>query len=114
MELNSFTVPEADLPDTSDPAVLDWAAAQGRIVVTHDHRTMRAYAEERLKTGLPMAGLILVRQRAPVGQAIDDLVLVAEATTVEEWYGMEKSFSFPCKMQTCLGGQPSAAIRFGS
>lgn len=87
LELHSFTVPEADLPDTSDPAVLDWAAAQGRVVITHDHRTMRAYAEERLKAGLPMAGLILVRQRAPVGQAIDDLVLVAEATTAEEWYG---------------------------
>ena len=40
------------------PAILERAAAEGRVVVSHDHATMRAYAEERLLAGLPMAGLI--------------------------------------------------------
>jgi hypothetical protein len=48
---------------------------------------MRAHAEERLKAELPMAGLILARQAAPIGQVIDDLVLVATTTTAEEWDG---------------------------
>lgn len=61
-DLDSTTVQEADLPEASDPDVLDWAAAESRVVVTHDHRTMRPCAEERLKTGLPMTGLILVRR----------------------------------------------------
>ena len=86
-ELDSTTVREAELPEASDPAVLDWAASQGRVVITHDHRTMRPCAEDRLKTGLPMSGLILVRQAAALGQVIDDLVLIAEATTAEEWEG---------------------------
>ena len=86
-ELDSTTVQEADLPEASDPAVLDWAASQGRVVITHDHRTMRPCAEDRPKTGLPMSGLILVRQAAALGQVIDDLVLIAEATTAEEWEG---------------------------
>ena len=86
-DLDSTTVQEADLPEASDAAVLDWAAAQGRIVVTHDHRTMRPCAEERLKLGQSMAGLILVRQTAALGRVIDDLVLVAEASTAEEWEG---------------------------
>ena len=34
-----------------------------------------------------MAGLILVPQTAALGQMIDDLVLIAEATTAEEWNG---------------------------
>ena len=34
-----------------------------------------------------MTGLILVRQTAALGQVIDDLVLIAEATTTEEWKG---------------------------
>ena len=34
-----------------------------------------------------MTGLILVPQTAPLGQVIDDLVLVTEATTAEEWNG---------------------------
>jgi hypothetical protein len=86
-DLDSSTVQEIDLPEASDPAVLDWAATQGRVVITHDHRTMRPCAEDRLKTGLPMTGLILVRQTAALGQVIDDLVLIAEATTAEEWKG---------------------------
>jgi Domain of unknown function (DUF5615) len=86
-DLDATTVQEADLPETTDPAVLDWAAAQGRIVITHDHRTMRPCAEERLKAGQSMAGLILVPQTAALGRVIDDLVLVAEATTAEEWNG---------------------------
>lgn len=86
-DLDSTTVQEADLPEASDPDVLDWAAAEGRVVVTHDHRTMRPCAEDRMKTGLPMTGLILVRQTAALGQVIDDLVLVVEASTAEEWNG---------------------------
>jgi hypothetical protein len=86
-KLDSTTIEEADLHEASDPDVLERAAAQGRIVITQDHRTMRAHAEDRVKAGLPMAGLILVRQIASLGQAIDDLVLVAKATTAEEWEG---------------------------
>jgi Domain of unknown function (DUF5615) len=86
-DLDSRTVQEVDLPEASDPAVLDWAATQGRVVITHDHRTMRPCAEDRLKAGLPMTGLILLRQTTALGQVIDDLVLIAEATTAEEWRG---------------------------
>jgi predicted nuclease of predicted toxin-antitoxin system len=83
-DLNSRTVQEADLSQASDHSVLDWAAAEGRVVVTHDYRTMRSCAEDRLKAGQPMAGLILVPQTAPLGLIIDDLVLIAEATTAEK------------------------------
>ena len=71
-DLDSRTVPETNLPQATDPAVLDWAADQGRVVITHDHRTMRSCAEDRLRAGRPMAGLILVPQTAPPGQVIDD------------------------------------------
>ena len=85
--LDTVTVQEAGLGDAPDPAVLGWAATAGRMVVSHDHRTMRAYADERLTAGQAMAGLILVRQDYPLGQAIDDLVLIGETTTAEEWQG---------------------------
>lgn len=82
--LDTITVQEAGLRDAPDSAVLEWAAAEGRVVISHDHRTSRAYAEERMKAALPMAGLILVRQDYSLGQAIDDLVLIGEITTAEE------------------------------
>jgi len=85
--LDTVTIQEAGLRDAEDPAVLEWAAAAGRVVVSHDHRTMRAYVDERLITGQAMAGLILVRQDYPLGRAIEDLVLIGETTTAEEWQG---------------------------
>jgi hypothetical protein len=35
-----------------------------------------------------MSGLILVRQDHPIGRAIDEIVLIGEATTAEEWIGL--------------------------
>jgi hypothetical protein len=85
--IDTVTVPEAGLRDADDLAVLEWAAAAGRVVVSHDHRTMRGYADERLIAEQAMAGLVLVRQDYPLGRAIDDLVLIGETTTAEELHG---------------------------
>ena len=57
------------------------------MLVTHDVRTMTACATARLHAEQPMAGMILIAQGYPVGQAIDDLVLIAEVSTAEEWQG---------------------------
>lgn len=84
---DTLTVNEAGLREAADPVILEWAVAENRVVVSHDHKTMRVYAEERLLAALPMAGLLLVRQESPIGRAIDDLVLIGETTTAEEWHG---------------------------
>lgn len=68
-----------------DPIVLDWTAAEGRVLLTHDRRTMPRYAYERIARGQPMSGLVAVSSRHPVGRAIDDLVLLLECTFDEEW-----------------------------
>lgn len=69
---------EADLEGKDDPAVLDWAARHGRVLVTHDVRTIRGFAEERLTNGLAMPGVIFVPQPFSRSQAIEDLGLLAE------------------------------------
>lgn len=85
--LDTLTVQEAGLREAEDPVVLEWAMVEGRVVVSHDHSTMPAYATERLLAGLLMTGLLLVRQDYPLGQAINDLLLIGETTTAEEWQG---------------------------
>jgi len=62
-----------------DPDVLAWAAESGHVVLSHDVRTMPRYARERLRRGLPLAGLVIVPQRLGTGPAIDDLELLAAA-----------------------------------
>lgn len=77
-------VRSAGLSGASDLQVLDWAAANGFAVVTHDIRTMPAVAGGRLSAGLPMAGLVVVPQRLAISHAIDDLLLVYEACDPED------------------------------
>jgi uncharacterized protein (DUF2235 family) len=55
---------------TTDDAVRKHASTESRVVISHDYRTMRARAEDRLRAGLPMAGLLLVPQDMPVGRSL--------------------------------------------
>lgn len=55
--------------------------------VSHDISTMAHYAYERVKSWQPMPGLFEVHSDLPVGQAIEDLVLLAEASLPREWEG---------------------------
>ena len=72
----------AALPDDT---VLDFAARENWIVVSHDVNTMTDAAFTRLSTQQTMHGLFLVHQRNPPGQAIEDLVLIWSDSEAEEW-----------------------------
>jgi predicted nuclease of predicted toxin-antitoxin system len=80
-------VPDVGLGEADDPNVLAWAAEQGRIVLTHDARTLIGYAYERVAAGLPMPGIIEVRQDQAIGAVIEDLLLLIEASEEGEWEG---------------------------
>ncbi len=82
--LSSLTAQEAGLQNAPDSLILETAAADNRVVVSHDFRTIKVLGEERVRRNLPMAGLLLLHQTYPVGQAIEDLLLIAEVTTAEE------------------------------
>ena len=84
-QLNLMTVQEAGLGRETDAAILEFAATEGRVVVSHDVRTMTAFATSPATGQTTDGGLILIAQAYPIGQAIDDLVLIAEVSTAEEW-----------------------------
>ena len=42
---------EAGLMQTPDPDILSWAAAEGRIVLTHDRNAMTGFAYARIRAG---------------------------------------------------------------
>lgn len=77
-----------NLQRRSDSDILDFAAANGLIVTSHDVNTMRAVAVERVSAGLPFAGLVLASQSLPVGAAIEQLILVWAASDAEGWTGV--------------------------
>ncbi len=69
----------------SDPDLLDWAARENRIVLTHDVQTMTKHAYERLEKGKPVPGVLEVKRSLPIGAAIEGLLLMVEASREDEW-----------------------------
>ena len=80
-------VQDAGLSGADDRAVLEWAAASGRVLLTHDVATMTAFAYERVAAGLPMPGLFEIGLDLPLARVIDDLALIAECSLPGEWEG---------------------------
>lgn len=87
-KIDIVRVQDVGLLGADDPRVLDWAAAEGRILVTHDRRTVPRYANQRVEAGLPMPGVFIVPQSLSIGQAIEDLLLLCQYTSGAEWEGL--------------------------
>lgn len=67
-----------------DPEVLALAASAGRMLVTHDRRTMpRHFAEFIVRQASP--GLLVIPQSLAVASAVEDLILIWSATEAVEW-----------------------------
>ena len=86
-ELDIIRVQDVGLRGADDPTVLEWAAQEGRVLLTHGVATITQYAYERLEAGLSMPGVFEVSLEVPIGRAIEDILLVAECSHEDEWEG---------------------------
>jgi predicted nuclease of predicted toxin-antitoxin system len=86
--LDLLRVQDVGLRELDDPAILDWAANNDRILLTHDRATMPDFAYDRLLEGQPMSGVFLINDRMPTRQAIDELLLLDTCSQQEEWKGI--------------------------
>ena len=59
----------------------------GDIVLTHDRATMPDQAYRRLTSGQRMPGMFVLNDRFPVGQAIQEVLLVVACSDQVEWSG---------------------------
>jgi|SRR3954468_5835936 len=86
--LDIARVQEAELEGADDPTVLDWAAREGRILITHDIATISSPAYKRVLAGLPMPGVFKIRPQIPRARIIEEILLLAEASEEGEWEGL--------------------------
>lgn len=86
-DLDLVRAQDTALMQTPDDQVLEWAASNGRVVLSHDRNTMTDAAIVRLIAGKPMSGLVIVGQRMSVGQAIDDILILDACSEMQEWEG---------------------------
>ncbi len=67
--------------------MLEWAASEGRILLTHDINTVRGFAYQRVNSGLPMPGVFLVYDDRPISLVAEHSVVIAECSSPADWEG---------------------------
>jgi len=86
-DVDIVRVQDVGLSGADDPTLLEWAAGEGRVLLTQDVSTITRYAYERVEAGKPMPGVFEVSRDIPMGVIIEDLVLLTEYSLENEWEG---------------------------
>lgn len=86
-ELDVVRVQDVGLSGASDPVVLEWAASERRLLLTHDVTTITEFAYDRVKDSRPMPGVVEVSRLLPIGRVIEDILLLAQYSLEHEWEG---------------------------
>lgn len=84
-DLDIIRVQDLEIAGADDPTLLAWAAQAGRILLTHDERTIPHYAYERLAADQTIAGVIVASDRLAISTVIDDILLIVECSSAAEW-----------------------------
>jgi predicted nuclease of predicted toxin-antitoxin system len=87
-EINLRRIQDVGLEEADDPTILEWAAANNCIVLTHDRATMPDFAYARAVAGQLMPGIFVLNDRIAIQQAIDELLLVESCSEQAEWAGL--------------------------
>ncbi|MGB9181072.1 MAG: DUF5615 family PIN-like protein [Pyrinomonadaceae bacterium] len=80
-------VQDVGLSGADDPSVLEWAAQQNRVLLTHDVKTITRYAYERTQAGQTMPGVFEVSRLIAANAVIEEILLLAECSLEGEWEG---------------------------
>jgi len=83
-DLDIAHVQDTEIYQAGDPIVLEWAARENRILLTHDVDTMIGYAYDRIEEELPMPGMIEVSTDVSMRQIISELLIVLGASDPSE------------------------------
>jgi uncharacterized protein DUF5615 len=87
-EMDIQSVRDIGLADAPDPVVLAYANEQGRVLLTHDKRTMPRHLDDFLRatpTGKHHPGGLLIPRRMATRLAIEEIPLIWEASEPNEW-----------------------------
>jgi hypothetical protein len=86
-DIDIVRVQDIGLSGEDDPVVLEWAANERCVLLTHDVTTITRFAYERLAQDLAMPGVVEIRTDAPVGRVIEDIFIILECGVAEDLDG---------------------------
>lgn len=84
-QLDAVTAFDIGMSQATDPQLLIRAEQEGRILITHDRKSMPTHAADLMKAGKNIAGLFVVPRSLPLHQVIDDLELMVTCSEADEW-----------------------------
>ena len=87
-DLDLIRTQDVGLLGVDDSGVLAWAAENNRILLSHDKTTMPDHAYARVAAGQPIPGVFIVSDRLPIGQVIQELLLIDACSEQAEWNGL--------------------------
>ena len=77
-----------DIPEVSgsnDLAVLNYATAEGRVVITHDLSTMVSAANTQLRVRSRCTPILFVPDSLPIGVVIEEILLLDQCSVETDW-----------------------------
>jgi predicted nuclease of predicted toxin-antitoxin system len=77
-DLDIVRVQDVGLSSTEDAIILEWAANNERVLLTHDVSTITKYAYDRIRAENYMPGVIEVSRKVPLRMAIDEILYISE------------------------------------
>ena len=83
-EIDFQTATDAGFESLSDSEILAIAANEGRILVSHDRRTMPTHFGTFIETNTS-PGVFIVQQDTEIVRIIEDLILIWAASETEEY-----------------------------
>jgi predicted nuclease of predicted toxin-antitoxin system len=86
-DLDIVRVQDVGLSGAEDEVVLEWAAREGRVLLTQDVKTITKFAFDRVRAGKPMPGVIEIRRKVPIALAIEELLIIIECGEAGECEG---------------------------
>ena len=78
-------VQDVRLQGAKDEVILEWAAENDLVVLTHDVRTMTRHGRDRLAQGLLFPGMVVVKRTSAIGRIVKELEVLIACTNEDEW-----------------------------
>lgn len=86
-DLDIVRAQDVGLSGAKDTTILEWAAAEERLLLTHDVKTMTKIAFQRLATGQRMPGIIEIRRVISIREAVEEILVLVHCSHQGEWEG---------------------------
>ena|SRR5438067_2117374 len=84
-EVDLVRVQDVGLMEMPDSDILEWAAGEQRVLLSHDVSTVPPAACQRVGDAKPMPGVFILPDRMPIGQAVNEILFLSLDADPDEW-----------------------------